>query len=854
MNTLKKKSMSSAIAIFLIASMTITMIALPNVHAASTGKAYPFIDAVPNPVGVNQWTLINMGALNFLNAENDGWNVTVTVTKPDGTVDTLGPFKTFSTGTYGKNYQPTQVGTYIIQTHFPEQTYANVTYAAVDSDPLTLVVQKDPVPGYPSQPLPSEYWTRPVDSQLRDWYSIMGSWLTKPLNLYAPYNDGPETAHILWSQPIGDMMGGLVGGGTDNGGIVAGGTGDHGYEIGDAYEGKFSGSIIISGVLYYNKFISGNPQQEVVAVDLHTGKTLWDKVLLNNLRIGFGQTIFWDSRNNRASFSYLVCTSGGGFGGGSQTWYYFDALTGNLQFNMTNVPGGSNYYGPNGEILRYYLTNIGTAANPNWRLLRWNSSYVVQNGKTGMAESWGSQVLGVTYDAGKLGYDRNVSIPALNTAGYTLPGASNTSAPITMVFVGDKAIGQVVTQKEVDLWAISVNDDTLGTLLYNTTWAAPAEWVEGNITIGGIGQSGWIGWDQADQVAAYFTKENRVHYGFSLKDGTFLWATEPQKFQDAWSDTVTLTFGPDRVFAYGMLYSGTVGGTVYAYNVTTGKLAWTYNSTDYYHESYLGNDWWTVPVAVTDGILYFGTMEHSPLDPKPRGAPFYALNATTGDLIWRADGLFRQTRWGGRGLIGDSIIATMDTYDQQIYAIGKGPTATTITAPGLAAAFGQPIVLQGTVMDVSPGTTDDNAKLRFPNGVPAVSDANQSEWMLYVYKQFQQPSNILGVPVSIDAMDPNNNYVHLGDTTTDASGTFSFMFTPSASGKYTVYATFGGSKAYYGSYAQTALGVQEKPAQPVVEPQPTSLVEQYFAPAVAGIIVAIIVMGAIAILVLRRRQ
>src|SRR5512138_2415514 len=105
MNTLKKKSIASAIAIFLIASMTLTMIALPNVHAASTGKAYPFIDAVPNPVGVNQWTLINMGALNFLNEERDGWNVTVTVTKPDGTVDTLGPFKTFSTGTYGKNYQ-----------------------------------------------------------------------------------------------------------------------------------------------------------------------------------------------------------------------------------------------------------------------------------------------------------------------------------------------------------------------------------------------------------------------------------------------------------------------------------------------------------------------------------------------------------------------------------------------------------------------------------------------------------------------------------------------------------------------------------------------------------------------------
>jgi outer membrane protein assembly factor BamB len=808
-----KIHVKSTIAILLISSMALTIIALPNANAASTGKAYPFVDAVPNPVGVNQYTLINMGALNFLNTENDGWNVTVTITKPDGTVDTIGPFKTFSTGTYGKNYLVTEVGTYTLQTNFLEQTYNGVTYAAAESAPLTLVATAEPQPSYPSQPLPSEYWGRPVDSQLRDWYTIMGSWLSKPLNLYAPYNDGPESAHILWSTPVGDMMGGLVGGGTDGGGMVAGGTGDHGYEIGDAYEGKFSGSIIISGVLYYNKYISGNPQQEVVAIDLHTGKVLWDKTLLNNLRIGFGQTIFWDSRNNRASFSYLVCTSGGGFGGGSQTWYYFDALTGNLQFNMTNVPGGTNYYGPNGEILKYSYVNYGNTTNPNWHLLQWNSSYVVQNGKTGMSESWGSQVLGVSYDAGARGYDRNVSIPQLNVAGGRLPGSAQ------MAFINDKLIGASVSQTEVDLWAISLSDSNMGTLLYNTTWAAPAEWVQGNITIGGIGQSGWCAWSPADEVGVYFTKENRVHYGFNLNTGTYMWQTAPQKFQDAWSDTVTLTFGPDRVIAYGMLYSGTVGGTVYAYNITTGDLVWNYNSTDYYHESYIGNDWWTVPVCVTDGKLYFGTMEHSPLDPKPRGAPFYCLNATDGSLIWRADGLFRQTRWGGRGLIGDSIIATMDTYDQQIYAIGMGPSATTVDAPKVSSPANTPITLTGTIMDVSPGTQQDLIKLRFPNGVPAVSDDSMSDWMLYVYKQFALPSNCSGVQVQLTAYDSNMNPINIGTATSDWYGNYGISWTPTTAGTYAIVATFQGSKAYYGSTATTYLTVGPAPEPPAQQPQ-----------------------------------
>jgi hypothetical protein len=199
----------------------------------------------------------------------------------------------------------------------------------------------------------------------------------------------------------------------------------------------------------------------------------------------------------------------------------------------------------------------------------------------------------------------------------------------------------------------------------------------------------------------------------------------------------------------------------------------------------------------------------------------------------------------------------MDTYDQKVYAVGKGPTSTTVTTPDIATDFGTPIVIKGTVMDISPGVTQDEVKFRFPHGVPAVSDGNMSEWMLYVYKQFQQPSNILGVPVSIDAVDPNNNYVHLGDTTTDSSGNFKLVCTPPNNGTYTIYATFAGSKAYYGSYAEAALAVQNPPAEEVVIPPPAeqpSIVEQYFALAVAGIIVAIIVSVAVAVLVLSRKR
>jgi hypothetical protein len=120
--------------------------------------------------------------------------------------------------------------------------------------------------------------------------------------------------------------------------------------MGDAYELKFMGSVILNGVLYYNRFEdqgSSNTQQDVVAVDLKTGEELWVKNW-NNERLQFGQTFYWDSYNYHGVFGYLWTDSGaGGFGmGGTGTWKAYDPLTGRWEYTMENVPGGYNLYGP----------------------------------------------------------------------------------------------------------------------------------------------------------------------------------------------------------------------------------------------------------------------------------------------------------------------------------------------------------------------------------------------------------------------------------------------------------------------------------------------------------------------------
>ncbi|MEM2999270.1 MAG: hypothetical protein QXX34_01945 [Candidatus Bathyarchaeia archaeon] len=235
----------------------------------------------------------------------------------------------------------------------------------------------------------------------------------------------------------------------------------------------------------------------------------------------------------------------------------------------------------------------------------------------------------------------------------------------------------------------------------------------------------------------------------------------------------------------------------------------------------------------------------------PRGAPFICLNATTGDLIWRADGLFRSTGSGGMPIIGDSVIAALDTYDNRLYGIAKGPTATTVSASPKVSVYGSSVLVEGMVSDISPGTQDSAIKLRFPNGVPAVADESMSDWMLYVYKQFEKPADAKGVEVIIEVLDPNGNYYEVARTTSDANGFYSATFTPPVPGKYTVIARFAGSKAYYGSSAETALIVGEAPPTTAeATPAPQAPVETYFAISTVAIIAAVILVG---LLILRKR-
>jgi len=126
--------------------------------------------------------------------------------------------------------------------------------------------------------------------------------------------------------------------------------------------------------------------------------------------------------------------------------------------------------------------------------------------------------------------------------------------------------------------------------------------------------------------------------------------------------------------------------------------------------------------------------------------------------------------------------------------------------------------------------------------------------MEYVYQQAVKPTDATGVQIDIAVTDANGNTRTIGTTTSDASGTYSFQWTPDITGKYTVIATFAGTNAYYGSAASTAFAVDPAAATPApTEPPAVSMADQYLLPGIAAIIVVIALVGAAIMLMLSRK-
>jgi PQQ-like domain len=882
--TNSKKIATITIAIFLVLSMAIPLTTIVSAHNPPiTIPNYVYLNAYPSPVGQGQpisllaWT--NILPPTAVGQYGDRWTgLTVTVMKPDGSNDTLGPYKSDPVGTIFESYTPEAVGNYSFQFHMPaykivnanpdpntassynNSPYINDTLSAADSSIVTVQVTSEPIAAAPSYPLPTEYWSNPVSQSghSNTWVHITGDWLSNGavnVNNINDYTQPPQTAHIAWTKPIN--IGGIAGlpSAIDSGG-------DNYYTY-LSYETMFNPVILMNGVLYYN--IANPPEYGFKAVDLRTGDQLWyqnttqDPLAVrqpyggfakqNYPQLSFGQELNYISPNQEGALSYLwsVYT----MSNGSNVWAMYDPFSGNWIMDIVGVPATGIQMVPSqsGDYIIYTY-------NPTLNTLSvFNVTQCIQADAASLSQAngywmWRPQLGGLLpASLGTTVYNVTGTLPpGYNRDSLQYVDADNQLLIYTNVTYGLSAGTMVYPSPTAyNMFAISINPATIG----QVAWKQVYPWPSGNLTIGYCSNA------LGNDVFALFQKETRLWMGFSTTTGSLLWTSTTPEIDNHMYDVSSSGAVTSATIYHGVLYNLDrlgAGGNVYAYDATTGALLFNYASPPMDNTGY----WATIPTllgSIGAGNLYYFGSEHSPGPVLEPGMKLGDLNASTGEPIWNI------TFWssGSQGAaIADGYLVALNGYDNQIYSFGKGPSSTSIETPLNGITQGQSFTIKGTVIDISAGAKQSAITARFPHGLPAVSDVDQTAWMEYVYMQNPKPT-VSGVPVSIDAIDPNGNNINLGTTHSDSSGLYSFQVNPNmltaGIGTYTIIASFTGSNSYWPSYSESPVTLNPtSTVAPTAIPQTnlvtTSDLITYLAIGVIAIIIAIALVG---LLLLRKK-
>jgi hypothetical protein len=812
----------------------------PSTYEFSTAKpsngssvtfAYPdlqaYLSVSPNPIGIGQTLLVNLWQTVAPAAERQYQHYTVTFTKPDGTKDVVGPLKSYEAdGTCWFEYVVDQVGTWQAVFSFPGQFFPAGRYSngiptfnstgtnyAYDvycepttSQVVNITVQSEQVMSWYS-PLPTDYWTRPISLNNREWNVIGGNYPWDEMRLAGSMNGAPSylgpyvttshTAHMVWMRQDAFPVG-----------II-------GAEAGQ-YGNKGSGqtpSLIFEGRCYQTRTIrwdNGTMLSCAVCYDLRTGELYY---AIPTGAPWYGMTPTW--------IEYNMGTGAEVTGGGE-----VNTITASLKLISGNFMYVIN---PSTGAISNNITLGGLTATlrySDWALFFQtnNTALFAANSTTGSAIiKWSTRGTSTNYTSRIISNVTNAEFRTLATGGVDPEAGTNVvQTRFTIASIGG---GRLV--------GYSLNT---GKLLWNNSYSdSPFN----------------PGTNCADQGKYFCVFENRVVRGFDALTGKTLWET---KTDYPWGDfwTYNVASGPldPKNPTKGAFIADSYAGT-YAFDWNTGAIVWRSShwavpfETPYNANNTAGTATYpgTGAPIIADGVVYVNSNEHTPTAPYERGFGTYCINATTGELLWKLD---EPMVIGGAA---DGYSTMNDNYGGFMYVLGKGKSQTTVSAPGTAIALGQSVVFTGTVTDLSAAQP----------GAACVSEASMGAYMSYLHLQSQlqsplHPDAPTGVPVSVDAIDPKGNYVHIGDTTSDVSGAYSFMWTPDQVGKYQVTATFAGSPSYGSSWAETAVGVTAAPAQITFPEIPTPTDYSGTLNVILAAVVVAIILALVAIVLVLRKK
>ncbi|XHH10574.1 MAG: PQQ-binding-like beta-propeller repeat protein [Candidatus Bathyarchaeia archaeon] len=866
-NFLAKRLSVASLILLLIASAALTLNPSANAAAGDTQVAgelpsgvtpsitittKAFLGVSPDPIGINQPILVNMWlhppilvARQFVGA------FTLSIEKPDGETEVIDGIDSYAgDSTAWLEYSPDQLGTYrfkfdFIGQYFPQisvagggfvsgGTYNSAYYKPSTSGWVNLTVQEEMVYSWQQLPAPTDYWTRPISPNTREWWSIGGSFpptgivggtdwpedTNKYMSNYnfIPYVQGPESGHVLWRKQF--ALGGLTGG---PGGQAA-------LSIGGGLTGAGFPTIVYQGRCY-ESYTKPGATAGVTNVnytywkcyDLRTGEVYWDmpvaqsstgSALVPNMVEYHKQGFEVAGATARAGYNVYLTLIQSGSGNTDGRILKWDPYTGALSINLTGPPssfGSTNVYGYPWVLS---VQNLGASipASQRYRLINWS---IENNAGNWVAAGGGSVANENNFTKRIYG---NISWPFSNL------GTVQDFESMIAVSIGSQSANGTGTAVAQTLTGASM-------ITGQTLWTTQTDNSTGLETFFSSGIS----------VADHGKLACRMQDGpircWDLQTGKVLWDSELSAYP--WG-----VFGAYHVqSAYGFYYTADYDG-VHAVNWTNGNIEWTFNAQAVpfetpYNEQYAFHS----SAKVADDKYYTVVSEHTPTQPLTRGCMLYCLDAHTGKQLWNVSNF--QGIPGSRtfqGAIADGYLALTNEYDGYTYIYGKGPSKTTISAPQTAVTLGQSIEITGTVLDQSPGSMD----------TPAIADENMGDWMGYLYTNSPKPTNAIGVPVSLDAYDPNGNYIHIADVISNVDGSFQKLWQPENAGEYTIIATFMGTNSYGSSSASTGIGVVNAP-ESTATPQTSEIMQAPITTFDAAILIAVIIAILIGIINLRKR-
>jgi hypothetical protein len=845
-NKLNKKTISSLSLILILAVSMIIAFAHPTlaqVGVPQPEKTTGYIDVAPRLIGVGQEATVNLFIYPlptnraYLTYYDGYRGVTVTFVKPDGTKDTFMPTdgthayaagQTQALGAIYFFYKPNIAGNWSVSFTMPDQNLTDITgtilMTGCTSKSAYFTVQTDLVlagllNGYPWSPLPNAnaYWSYPISCNNREWSQISGDWLGSSslgatvlgasCRLWQPYGSGPTTGHIFWKQPL--RAGGLMGG--DYGSLSYGA------------DGSSISSVVMQGKLYISIPNAGKFE----CIDLATGKVLYTATGGFSYGLHIPGTAYQQAGASPTGNVVLESSYGSYFSPylfqtNGSTWNYYDTFTGSVMRSIVNASGIAGYYLVDGTPIGYVITGVA----PNQKLSRWNM--------TGLITIPPGSLSPVTSNNWPVGLEWTVPLPVPMIQQLPkIPGQYASSATQNAFVYGMSNDASTLLVRRAPNEYGGYSAET-GASLWNLTLNYPAQSNQ-QICL----------WPTDDFII--FSPTDIAFKCYSIKTGALRWTST--SFSDStWATAWTVYLA--ETSDYDNFYAMLPDGTVRAYSLADGHEVWRSKAIP--STEYPNNAVPTVQniVGIGDKLyVYAGYASSYKINPISRHSVVTCIDAATGDTIFTLNGGLRVS-----SAADGYVIATGD-FDGNIWCLGKGPTKTTVTAPLTTVSTGTGVLIQGSVMDMSPVSQEYASQVLFPNGVPAVADEDMSEWMDYLYMQnatlLNDPPTPNGVTVSITALDSNGGYTDLGTTTSDYAGQFALSWKPTTEGIYKIFATFSGSDSYYSSYAETSAIVALASSS---SPAPTSGTEAtisnsdmliYLAIGVVAIIIAIAVVGAL---------